>query len=101
MKIDNKTLVLVFDEGWNIYFECYMIQCYNEKIFYQYLRELDTSEAREEYNRIIIYDTNVMKKHYENYSKMLADLKDVCDKWNYKLIVLKHHTDIEEYFENY
>lgn len=99
MKIDDKTLVLVFDEGWNIYFECYMIQCHNEQIFYQYLRELDTSEAREEYNRIIIYDTNVMKKHYENYSQMLANLEDVCNKWDYKLIMLEHHTDIEEYLE--
>ena len=101
MKIDDKTLVITFDKGWNFYFECYMVQCPDEQTFYQYLYQLNTSETREVYNRIIIYDTNVMKKHYENYSKMLADLKGVCDKWNYKLIVLKHHTDIEEYFENY
>ena len=99
MKIDDKTLLLVCDEEWNFYFECYMVQCPNEQTFYQYLYQLNTSEAREVYNRIIIFDTNIMKKRYKNYKRILADLKDVCDKWNYKLIVLKHHTNIEKYLE--
>lgn len=100
MKIDDKTLMVIFDNGWDIYFECYIIQCHNERMFYQYLRQLNTFEARERYNQIIIYDVGVMKRRCENYKKMLVDLRDICDKWNYTLAVLTDPHDIEKYFEN-
>lgn len=99
MKIDDKTLVIMFDDGWGIYFECYIIQCYNEQMFYQYLHQLNTPNVRERYNRIIIYDIGMMEARCENYENMLMDLKDVCNKWNYKLVILKDPRDIEKYLE--
>lgn len=99
MKIDDKTLIVIFDSGWNIYFACRIIQCYNKQMFYQYLYQLNTSEARERYNRIIIYDTDAMNRRCENYENMLMDLKDVCNKWNYKLVILEDPRDIEKYLE--
>lgn len=99
MKINDKTLILLFGRGEYIYFKCYLAQCCNEPMFYQCLHQLNTLKARERYNRIIVYSEHEIKNTGMNYKDILSSLELVCMSWDYELIVLKHRTDIEKYLE--
>lgn len=100
--MDSKTIVFWTHYSWIPYADMHAVDAKTVQNFEKAIEALKSSEARKEFNRIIVSSFNEMQLNFglSMTGELLQKLNELKVKFNYEVIVLPHSKDIEKYLKN-